>query len=245
VPPTKRVVKRPAAPTTDSTNGMVDDPEDDEHDEPAPPKLAAAPPQRRLKKGWTAGQETMQSTSSYAQSFKPDENSQVIKFLEDIPYANFRRHWIEGSNDTGQRSVRAYTCLLSYGEACPLCEVGDKPQAVSAFNIAVVGDDGQVIRKSWDVGARLFGVLQSYSKDPKIAPLSKNYFMVSKTGKRNNVQYNISPVRPTSLKEDWGITPPDQAEFDRLELYDDTIITVESSRKLKELAQEITEEYDS
>jgi hypothetical protein len=129
-------------------------------------------------------------------------------------------------------------------EECPLCEVGDKAQAVSAFNVALIGDDGQVILRSWDVGARLFGVLKGYANDPKIGPLTKNFFIVSKTGTRNNVQYNVAPVRPSSLEEDYDIPVPDQSEFDALTPYDGSIIDITPTRKLKEFAQELMTEDD-
>ena len=63
----------------------------------------------------------MASTSSYAQSLKLEDKSQVIKFLEDTPYANFRRHWVERTTKDGQ-TLRAYGCPKTVGKECPLCE---------------------------------------------------------------------------------------------------------------------------
>jgi hypothetical protein len=194
----------------------------------------------RIRRGFTEGQKQMDSTSSFAQTFKPDEKSQVIKFLEKDPYASFRRHWIESRNDSGQSINRPYTCPLSFDDPCPLCEVGDRPQAVSSFNVALIGDDGQALLRSWDVGARLFNVLKSYANDPKIGPLTKNFFIVSKTGKKNSTQYNVSPVRPASLQEDYDTAVPDQALIDALIPYTADIIEVQPVKKLRELAAELT-----
>jgi len=252
MPPTKRIARTPAPtkrvsrPTTPAAQAEPDDddfPQAPDTDDDAPLEQPAARngngTKPRLKRGWTGGQQVMESTSDYAQAFRPDETSQVIKFLEDSPYASFRRHWIEGTNDSGQRTVRAYTCPLSFNEACPLCEAGDRPQAVSCFNVALVSEDGQVILKSWEVGARLFNVLKGYANDPKISPLSRHFFLVSKTGKKSNTQYNVSPVRKTSLSEDYDVTPPEDDDLARLTLYTEDIVKVEPIRRLRELAQEL------
>jgi hypothetical protein len=196
-----------------------------------------------IHEGWSAGQQIMDSTSQWASAFKPEEKSQVIKFLQDNPYASFRRHWIERNSPEG-RTVRAWTCLKTVSKDCPLCEIGDKAQAVSAFNIAIIGDAGQVERKSWDVGARLFNVLKSYANDPKIAPLTKGYFLVSKTGKRGTVQYNVTPIKATSLEEDYDVEVPTDDAFKRLELYTKDIIDLPLPSKLRELATEMVDDYD-
>ena len=218
-----------------TTNGHPDD-----DDEPTPRPAMKGSPASRIRRGFTEGQKQMDSTSSFAQTFKPDEKSQVIKFLEKDPYASFRRHWIESRNDSGQTINRPYTCPLSFDDPCPLCEVGDRPQAVSSFNVALIGDDGQALLRSWDVGARLFNVLKSYANDPKIGPLTKNFFLVSKTGKKNSTQYNVAPVRPASLQEDYDIAVPEQALIDSLKPYTAEIIEVQPIKKLRELAAELT-----
>lgn len=249
MPPTKRAVKRVAAPPRDLDERDIDAPEangDDDDDRPArPAKKATArvgAAAGRVRRGWGAGQETMDSTSTFAQSFQPADKAMVIKFLEDEPYASFRRHWIESTNKEGQRINRPYTCPVSFDDDCPLCEVGDRPQAVSAFNIAVIADDGTVSRKSWDVGARLFNVLKSYANDTKIAPLTRGYFIVSKTGKKGSTQYNVIPVKATALEEDYDVPVPEQSELDRLDLYDIEIVEVTPKKVLRELAAELSDE---
>jgi hypothetical protein len=252
MPPTKKLArKRPATPATPSkrvaakapTNGHDDDDEDEraEQEEVAAERKAA-----RLRGGWTEGQKQNESTSSYAKSFRPEEKLTAIKFLQDAPYVSYRRHWIDSVNDQGQKTTRAYTCPASTTDdnnkplPCPLCDVGDKAQAVNSFNIAIIGDDGQVLLRSWDVGVRVFNVLKGYSGDAKVAPLSKLFYLVSKTGTKTSTQYNVVPVRAASLEEDYDVPVPDQIEFDRLEPYTPDIIQIEPVRKLRELAQELT-----
>ena len=64
-------------------------------------------------------------------------------------------------------------------------------------------------------GARLFNVLKSYDNDTKIAPLTKGFFLVSKTGKSSRCSTTSTRSRPRSLEEDYDIKLPDPAELDR------------------------------
>lgn len=198
----------------------------------------------KIRRGNTEAQKQMESTSTYAQTFRPDEKSQVIKFLEKDNYAAYRRHWIESRNDSGQTVNRPYVCPLSFDEPCPLCEVGDRPQAVSSYNVALCGDDGQVLLRSWDVGARLYNVIKAYGNDPKVGPLNKNFFLVTKTGQKQNVQYNVAPVRPSSLQEDYDTPVPSEEALAALKLYDADVIELTPIKKLRELAAELTADYD-
>lgn len=236
--PSKRVAKAPGGlQGPDPRNG------DDEEDERAEAEERSAPTMStasKLRGGWTEGQRQNESTSSFAKSFRPEEKMTAIKFLQDAPYVSYRRHWIDTVNDQGQKTTRAYTCPQSFEDVCPLCEVGDKAQAVNSFNIAIIGDDGQVLLRSWDVGVRVFNVLKGYSGDPKVAPLSKLYYLVSKTGQKTSTQYNVVPVRAASLEEDYDVPVPSDDEFARLEPYKPDIIQVEPIRKLRELAAELT-----
>ena len=187
----------------------------------------------------------MASTSSYAQTLKLEEKAQVIKFLEDTPYANFRRHWVERTTKDG-KSIRAYGCPKTVGKECPLCEAGDRPQAVSAFNIVIVGDDDNLVLKSWDVGPRLFAVLKGYANDPKIGPLTKGFFIASRTGKRGTTQHNVAPVSRTALEEDYDITPPSKDDLEKMakDKYTPAIVEIAKAKDLRELAEEMNDEYE-
>ena len=234
--PTKRAIKRmPAKPQE----------EDDDGEDEAPRSKRRGPKNEveELRGGWTAAQDTMDSTSSFAQTLKPEEKSQVIKFLDDDPYVNYRRHWIERSTPQG-KTTRSYTCLKSFGKDCPLCEIGDRPQAVAAFNVALIGDDGVVSLKSWDVGPKIFNILKGYANDPKIAPLTRGYFLVSRTGKKGTVNHQVIPVKASALEEDYDIPVPDKAAFERLEKYTKDIVEVPTRKSLDEVAAEIADDYE-
>jgi hypothetical protein len=234
--PEKRAVRR-------ITPIAKDEEPDDEVSTPSRRGPKGAKPTEELRAGWSAGQETMDSTSSFAQALKPEEKAIVIKFLDDEPYVNYRRHWIERTNAQRERSVRSYSCLRSFKRDCPLCEAGDKAQAVSAFNVALVGDDGVVSIKSWDVGPKIFNILKGYANDPKIAPLSKGYFLVSRTGKKGSVNHQVIPVKPSALEEDYDIPAPTKDDLDRLEKYTADVVEVPSRKTLDEIAAEFSDDY--
>lgn len=193
-----------------------------------------------IRSGWTAGQNVMDSSSGYAQILKLDTNMQIIKFLEDQPYANYRRHWVDRRGPNGI-TKRAYTCLETVGKTCPLCSTGDRPQAVSSFNVALLGDDGQIGLKTWDVGSKLFATIRAYANDPKVGPLSKGFFAVNRTGKAQTTQYNLIPVRESALEEDYDIVPPKPAHLKAAGLYDSSIIQISKKSDLEEIAQEISD----
>lgn len=201
-----------------------------------------------LRGGWSAAKQQADAVSEYAQSFRPEAQAQIIKFLEDAPYVNYRRHWIERNGPNGIVN-RPYVCPQSVGSNCPICEMGDKPQPISAFNIAVISDDGRPVLKSWEVGIKLFSVLSNYHNDPKIGPLTRGYFAVSKTaaqaGSRRGgtTQTNVNPVKPSSLTEDWGVQPPNERELASIGVYTADIIKLPKKGELQEIAEEMANDY--
>jgi hypothetical protein len=134
------------------------------------------------------------------------------------------------------------------GKDCPLCDVGDKPGAVMAFNVALCSDDGQATVKSWDCGVKLTQQLRTYNNDPKIGPIDKPglYFAVSKSEatQRQQVSTMVNPVRERDLQEDWGTLPIAAPQLARLmdKCYTVDIITMPTRRDLEEVAAEITGE---
>ena len=198
----------------------------------------------QIRGGWTEATKQAESASEYAQALRLESNLQIIKFLEDAPYASYKRHWIDRNGPSGP-TKRAYVCYKTVDRSCPLCNVGDKPQAVSAFNVALVGDDGQMLLKSWDVGVKLLNVIRGFNADPKIGPLTKGFFAVSKTGagsgamRGGTTQTNVIPVKASALLEDYGINVPDQDALDAIDTYDSSIIKLPKMSDMEEIAEEL------
>jgi hypothetical protein len=209
----------------------------------------ALPVSNPLRGGWSAGKQTMDATSSFAQAFKPEANMQIVKFLDDTPYVNYRRHWIDRTGPQGAYK-RPYVCPQTVGKECPLCKAGDKVQGVSSFNVALIGDDGVCTLRTWDVGVKLFNVLSNYHSDPKIGPLTKGYFGVSQSGggqgakRGGQTQTNVIPIKPTSLKEDYGIDPPTVKELEAVGKYDMSVIEIPKKKELDEVAAELLADFD-
>lgn len=190
-----------------------------------------------ISRGWSAAQKVQESTSAFAQRFKVTEDPQIIKFLEDEPYASFRTHWIDGR--AGQKS---FVCLADHAGGCPLCDAGNRPSTKFAFNIAVLGEEGDLLVKSFEVGVRLIDQLKNFHTDPRQGPLSKNYWAVSKTGKGAQTQTILQMVRERDLSE-WsmvGYTTEDMAVLKR-NCYTPEIISVPSRLELLDLASEIND----
>lgn len=191
-----------------------------------------------FKRGWGEGRKVLDANSSFAQTFKPGPDTQIVKFLEDEPYASYGRHWVERRTREGT-SNRPYTCLESIDKECPLCEINERVQPISAFNVAVVDDDGDVALKSWDAGPQIFRELEKYANDPKFSPLSKGYFAVFKpTGKNTKVSINPIPS-DRSLEEDYDSTAPHPDDLDDLKLYTENDVEIPSVRDVREVAEEI------
>ena len=234
--PTKAVARK-VAPTTAAPAKRVEDDEDDERGALTPADL---------RSGWTAAQETIDSTSTWAVTFKPATQTQVIKFLQQMPFASFRRHWIQRL-----AGRRAYTCLQSFNRDCPLCDVGDRASAVSSFNIAVCGDDGEATLRAWDCGVRITQTLKTFANDQKVGPLDKRslYFAVSKTESSNRQQANtlVTPARERDLLEDYGIPPLSDDDIERLleKAYTNEVVQMNTVKELQAIADELMNDEGS
>ena len=234
--PKKRRVVRPVA---DEAPALTEeDPTEVEDVTPSKPKIefsSPAKPASGIRGGWSAGQQVMESSSPFAQNLKLDSNTQIVKFLDDAPYASYSRHWVERKG-----GVRPYVCLQSVGKECPLCDIGDRPQATSAFNVVLVGDDGGVVLKTWDVGTRIFSTLKNFATSSRQGGLSHGYYAVSKVGQKQQSQTLITPVRESLLFEDYGIEPPSPEAITTAGRYDADIINVPSHKDLTEIAAELS-----
>jgi len=235
--PTKKASAAKAAPSKSASRARDDDDYDDVDDDEEE--------EVTIRSGWGAAEQTMDSTSSFAQNFKMSAQTQIVRFTQDTPYASYRRHWVERPGI----GTRAFTCLETVGRDCPLCDVGDKPQAVAAFNIFVVSDDGTVSHKSWDTTPTVTRPLMTFARDQKIGPLNRPglYFAVSKPEakrKFDRVTPLISPVRERDLEEDFEVTVPKPAAINKAmkSLYTSDIIPIPKTRELQDVVDDMVDE---
>lgn len=209
---------------------------------PAPqaPTAAAAAAPGGLRRGWSAAEQVAESTSSYAQIFKPGPQMQIIKFLEDSPYAAIAQHWVSRMTEKGPKKLPS-TCLASLHppRSCPLCEIGDRPGSATLFNVAVISDDGVPILRSWNVGVRPMQQIRNFHEDPKTGPITKGFYGITKAAASGST-INLSPIMSeASLENDYGVTPPDQSALDALGVYDSSVVDIPSEEDLSKIAAEV------
>lgn len=220
----RRVVKSQTLSADQFSETVVDE-------EPRPAKAAKSG--SGIRGGWAAAQQQVDASSTFAQGFRLSNVPQIIKFLEDAPYAGYSRHWVQRAN-----GKRPYTCLQSVGKECPLCSVDPRPQSTTAFNIAVVEEDGSVSHKTWDVGSRVFNTIRNFATNSKHGGLTFGYYAVTKVGQGQQSQTTILPVRESLLVEDYDVDPPSADDL-KFVLYTADIIPVPSVDELREIASEL------
>mgnify|MGYP006275628591 CR=1 FL=1 len=175
----------------------------DEDSEEIQPKVGTT-----VQRGWNAVDSKISETAQsgdYPIDFKFSEDPQLIKFLEDEPFAVYEEHWID--NAQGKKS---FICI---GEECPLCNLlGDKPRNKFAFNIVVLGSD---VEKTQILTAppRLVRQLRKINEDDRKGPLSRGYWEVSRLGTGPQTSYNLNFVRDRDLEEEWSLKPSEVDEL--------------------------------
>lgn len=203
-------------------------------------------PAFKIRGGRTEATRQQEATSSYAKTYKASSNAtDVVKFLEDSTYACYRQHWVPYTTAEGRQTKRPVVCYATGGKECEICETGDRPNGVYAFNIAVIGDDGQILHRTWNMGIKVYKQAEGYMTDPKFAPLTRNYYTVKKFGEGTNTSYTLTPIRASALVEDLDIPVPDEAEFERLkhDLYTAADVQIETPKTMREIAREVAAEY--
>ena len=175
-------------PTVEADSYLSEDTED------AMPKVGTT-----VQQGWDAFDSLVQeNTSDFPTDFKFSESPQLVKFLEDQPFASYEQHWIE--RPMGKKS---FVCI---GEACPLCDVlGDKPRGKFAFNVLVLSGESQGVQ-IMTAPPSLARQIKKAHDDERKGPLSKEFWEVSRLGSGPTTQYTLNFVRGRDLTEEWKLS---------------------------------------
>ena len=159
----------------------------------------------------------------------------VGKFIDDEPYANVKIHW------TDRKGKRSFVCI---GDDCPLCDIGADVKTEMRFNFAVFTDDAPKLR-SWAAGWKIFKKIEQYSIAPLTKPLSKRYYLATRTGKTfNEIAYDLQKVTADEIAEGYpDIYVPTAEEIAELGSYslDDVVKEYSTMEELEEVAAEIVE----
>jgi hypothetical protein len=175
-------------PTVEADSYLSEDTED------AMPKVGTT-----VQQGWDAFDSLVQENSSdFPTDFKFSESPQLVKFLEDQPFASYEQHWIERP-----KGKKSFVCI---GEACPLCDVlGDKPRGKFAFNVLVLSGETQGVQ-IMTAPPSLARQIKKAHDDERKGPLSKEFWEVSRLGSGPTTQYTLNFVRGRDLAEEWKLS---------------------------------------
>jgi len=182
-------------PTVEADSYLSEDNED------AMPKVGTT-----VQQGWDAFDSLVQENSSdFPTDFKFSESPQLVKFLEDQPFASYEQHWIERP-----KGKKSFVCI---GEACPLCDVlGDKPRGKFAFNVLVLSGEVQGVQII-TAPPSLARQIKKAHDDERKGPLSKEFWEVSRLGSGPTTQYTLNFVRGRDLTEEWKLSADDVQEL--------------------------------
>ena len=175
-------------PSVDADNYLAEDSED------AMPKVGTT-----VQQGWDAFDSLVQeNTSEFPTDFKFSDEPQLVKFLEDQPFASYEQHWIERP-----KGKKSFVCI---GDACPLCDVlGDKPRGKFSFNVLVLSGDVQGVQILTAPPSLARQIKKSHDDERK-GPLSKEFWEISRLGTGPTTQYTLNFVRGRDLAEEWKLS---------------------------------------
>lgn len=184
------------------------EPEIDSNDYFVNDEVEAAPKHgTTVQAGWsaiTAVSKPKREAGDYPTDFKFTEQSQLVRFLEDEPFAVYKQHWVQVPSENGSVSWRSF---VSLGEDDPLTVIaGLTPRAKAAFNILNLSSETpevQVLTASVTLARQL----QAANEDPRRGPLSKYYWAISRQGTGRETQYTVDRVRAAELAEEWDLDP--------------------------------------
>lgn len=171
-----------------SSEGRRSRDEDDEDDEPRGKSDA-------VQSGWGAANKLKKEGGNFADEVSITKEPQLVKFLDDAPYAVYKQHWI----DSGLRSTKkkSFICM---GKGCPLCAIGENPAKKWAFNVALFEGDDVVEVKSLIAGSRLFDNIADEHEGAD-GPLDEGFWTLSKSGKQQSTTYKLKKLEGRKLAE--------------------------------------------
>lgn len=186
-----------------------------------------------IQSGWGAAETALKrkGEGEYPNDFRFTEEPQLVRFLDDAPFAVYGQHWIE------REGKKSFVCL---GDDCPLCiTAGDKPRNKFAFNVLVVSDEdpGVQILTAPPTFARQ---LRAANDDERRGPLTKFYWAISRQGVGPQTTYTLERVRATDLAEEWGMDsePLDVLAADAVK-YDDSSVYLTPREELLKVARSL------
>lgn len=152
-----------------------------------------------VQEGWDAAEALLKvETTEFPTDFRFSEEPQLVKFLQDRPFATYEQHWIERP-----KGKKSFVCI---GDGCPLCEVlGDKARGKFAFNVLVLGA-GEPVVQVLTAPPSLARQIKKAHDDERKGPLDKEFWEISRLGTGPTTQYTLNFVRGRDLAEEWKLS---------------------------------------
>jgi len=159
-----------------------------------------------VQEGWEAAEALLTTeTTEFPTDFKFSEEPQLVKFLQDRPFATYEQHWIERP-----KGKKSFVCM---GEGCPLCEIlGDKPRGKFAFNVLVLSGEEKKVQ-ILTAPPTLYRQLRKAHEDDRKGPLAREFWAISRNGTGPQTTYTLDFVRARDLSEEWGLNTEEVNEL--------------------------------
>lgn len=189
-----------------------------------------------VQSGWDAAAAKLkpkEKSSEYASDFKIGDQPQLVRFLEDAPFAIYEQHWVDRITE-GKRS---FVCL---GADCPLCTIAnEKPRAKFAFNILNLSEEEptvQILTAATVLGRQL----QAANEDPRRGPLTKYYWAISRQGSGPSTSYTLDRVRASDLADEWELDAEQIEDLASTSVkYDESVVYVSPREELLKVARQL------
>lgn len=221
-------------------------PEVDANDYFIEDEVAVAPKHgTTVQAGWgaMAAATKPKRNTNYPTDFKFSDKAQLVRFLDDEPFAVYKQHWVQLTAENGKDVFwRSFVCTGSetVGEECPLCTIaGDIPRSKAAFNVLHASSEEPSVQ-ILTAPVTLARQLQAAHEDPRRGPLSKYYWALSRHGSGRETQYTVDRVRASELAEEWELDPDtlDELSNDAVK-YDSDSIYVSPREEMVKAARQL------
>ena len=158
-----------------------------------------------VQEGWDAVDALLKADNTeFPTDFRFTDEPQLIKFLQDRPFATYEQHWIERP-----KGKKSFLCI---GSGCPLCEIlGDKPRGKFAFNILVLTGEVTGVQVL-TAPPSLARQIKKAHDDERKGPLDREFWEISRMGTGPTTQYTLNYVRGRDLAEEWKLNLDDVNE---------------------------------
>jgi len=194
----------------------------------------------QVKGGWGEAQQVATSSDFANKLTLKDGDEEVIRFLEDKPYASMRIHW------TQRKGKRAFPCVGDFTKdstknGCPFCAYNMDYQKESRFNVAVLSEEDPIVM-SLNVSPKTLKKLIGHNES-KHGPLSRKFYIFRRVGTGFETEYTFEVVRtPGDIAEDFPkVYVPTEDELEALQRFTPEFASKDFSpvSEMRKVAREI------